>query len=86
MIKSNSLREKLVLYQQTTIVRYAILDAATFFSAIAFMLSSNVFYLVISLLLLLYLIKLRPTKWKLLEDLALNKEDTMQFQNEDRPL
>ena len=86
MINSNSLREKLVLYQQTSIVRYAILDAATFFSAIAFMFSSNVFYLVISLLLLLYLIKLRPTKGKLAEDLALNKEETLRFQNENRPL
>lgn len=79
MINSNSLREKLVLYQQTSIVRYAILDAATIFSTIAFMLSSNVFYLVISLLLLLYLIKLRPTKGKLAEDLALNKEETLHF-------
>ncbi|NNG09290.1 MAG: hypothetical protein HKM92_03905 [Arenibacter sp.] len=86
MIKSNSLREKLALYQQTSMVRYAMLDAATFFGAIAFMLNRNIFYLVISLLLLLYLIKLRPTKGKLAEDLVLSKEDRLQFENEDRPL
>ncbi len=86
MIKRNSLSKKVIHYQQTCMVRYAILDVATVFSAIAFMLSRNVFYLVISLLLLLYLIKLRPTKGKLVEDLVLSKEDRLQFENEDRPL
>lgn len=84
--KNNSLRKKVVHYQQTCMVRFAILDMATFFSAIVFMLRSNVFYLVISLLLLLYLIKLRPTKVRLIEDLALSKEDKLQLENEDRPL
>lgn len=79
MLKNNSLREKLAHYQRTSIIRYAILDVATLFSAMAFMFNRNVFYFVISLLLLLYLIKLRPTKGKLTEDLALNKEDKLQF-------
>ncbi len=79
MVKSKSLKEKLMLYLQASIVRFAFLEGAAFFSSVSFMINNNVFYLVISLLLILYLFKLRPTKKKLIGHLSLSLEEEQFF-------
>ncbi|MCK0189281.1 hypothetical protein [Arenibacter sp. F20364] len=78
--KLNSLNGKLVLYLQACIVRFAFVEGAVIFSTIAYRLNPNIFYLVISLLLVLYLFKLRPGKNMVISDLELNLEDQHYFQ------
>lgn len=78
--KLNSLNGKLALYLQACIVRYAFLEGAAIFSTIAYGLDNNIFFLVISLLLILYLFKLRPTINKVISDLELNLEEQQNFQ------
>ncbi|MCM4171715.1 hypothetical protein DHD32_09495 [Arenibacter sp. TNZ] len=82
ILKSNSLMERLMLYQKASVIRFAILEGAAFLSTIAFMLHKNIFYLVISVLLILYLFKLRPTKKKVMDHLSLSLEEQQYFQIE----
>lgn len=84
IVKSKSLKEKLMPYLQASIVRFAFLEGAAFLSSVSFMINNNVFYLVISLLLILYLIKLRPTKKKVMGHLSLSLEEQQYFQIENK--
>jgi|TARA_R110002049_G_scaffold329_11_gene1858 membrane protein insertase Oxa1/YidC/SpoIIIJ len=79
VVNRNTFKEKLMLYQQACIIRFAFLEGAAFLSSVSFMLTNNVFYLVISLLLILYLIKLRPTKKKVMGDLSFSLEEQQWF-------
>ena len=78
--KNKSLNEKLMLYLQACALRYAFVVAAVIMGTMAFGAYNHIFYLVISLLLLLYLFKLRPTKYRVMADLELNLEDQQYFQ------
>lgn len=80
--ESKSFKSRLLRYQQAWIIQLAFLEAATLLSSVCLMLDNNVFYLVISLLLILYLFKVRPTKKKLISDLNLNLEEQQYFQSE----
>jgi divalent metal cation (Fe/Co/Zn/Cd) transporter len=84
--KLNSLKGKLILYLKACIVRFAFLEGAAIFSIIAYRLNNNIFYLVISLLLILYLFKLRPSKNQVISDLGLNLEDQQDFQKNNREI
>ena len=82
LAKLNSLKSKLVLYLQACVVRYAFIEGAAILSTIAYRLNNHIFYLVISLLLILYLFKLRPNKNKVINDLELRLKDQQFFQKE----
>ncbi|MCM4152311.1 hypothetical protein DHD05_11975 [Arenibacter sp. N53] len=79
MVKSISLNEKLMLYLKISVVRYAFLEGAAIMGSVSFMINNNVFYLVISLLLILYLFKLRPTRKKVMGDLSFSPEEQRCF-------
>ncbi|MEZ4971167.1 MAG: hypothetical protein R2814_16175 [Flavobacteriaceae bacterium] len=84
LTKLNSLKSKWVLYLQACVVRFSFIEGAAILSTIVFRLDNHIFYLVISLLLILYLFKLRPTKTKIIMDMELSLED-QQFFNLPRP-
>lgn len=69
-----SLKLKLTRYLSASIIKYAFIEGAAIISVIAFSWTNNVFYLVISVLLLLYLWSQRPTKKKVISDLNFNRD------------
>lgn len=79
LTKPNSLKNKLVLYLQACVVRFSFIEGSAILSTIVFRLDNHIFYLVISLLLILYLFKLRPTKKKIIIDLKLSLEEQQFF-------
>ncbi len=81
--KETPLKEKLNKYLQASLIRFALLEGASFMGIFAFMQTSNIFYLVITVFLILYLVKLRPTKDMIFEDLSLNQKEKEWFNNSD---
>ncbi|MGZ3812336.1 MAG: hypothetical protein ACXVB0_16805 [Mucilaginibacter sp.] len=78
----NTLSEKISVYQSATIIRFALLEGPSLFSIVAFMLGGNLFFLVISGLLILYMLMLRPAKDRVESDLNLGFDEKMEFLNE----
>jgi len=79
----NSLGEKMVAYQTALIIRFALLEGPSLFGIVAFMQTGNLFFLVISALLMLYFFSLRPTRDKMEIDLDLGFTEKMVFLNDD---
>lgn len=77
----NTLKEKLVHYQSSKIIQFALIEGAAFFSIAIFMITTNLFYLIIAIVLLTYLIFLRPSTSTIKEDLDLNAEQEREFRN-----
>lgn len=81
LANKDSLKEKLMGYQGAALVRLAFLEGAALFGIVAFMITGNLFELLISILLVLYFLALKPTKEKVINDLQLSQEQRMQFEN-----
>ncbi len=77
--QKTTLKEKLISYQSARLIRIAFLEAPALLGIVIFMITSNQFYLVISVVLLAYLILLRPTLSTIKEDLDLNSEQEREF-------
>jgi hypothetical protein len=77
--EKNSLREKLMSYQAGLIKKLAPMEGASLFSIVIFMLTGNLFFLVITGLVILYFITLRPTKEMIGNDLNLSYDEKMQM-------
>ncbi|WP_426429839.1 hypothetical protein ACPX19_09875 [Winogradskyella sp. HB-48] len=77
--KKETLIEKLTAYQTSHLIRIALIEGPAFLGIVIFMISSNLFYLIIALALLVYLIFLRPTANGIKEDLNLNFEQEKEF-------
>ena len=69
------LRSKLTGYQTAFITRAALLEGPSLFNIVAFMLSGNLFYLLISVVLMLILLRSRPTASLIADDLQLGYDD-----------
>ena len=80
----NTLKEKLMHYQSAKIIQFALIEGAAFFSVAIFMISTNLYYLIIATVLLTYLIFLRPTTSAIKEDLDLNVDQEREFRNSTR--
>jgi len=68
-ISKESLHEKTMLYQTAYIVRFAPLEGASLFGLVVFFLTHNLFFLLVSIILMVYFLTLRPTKDKMVYDL-----------------
>lgn len=79
----NSLGAKIVAYQTALIIRLALLEGPSLFGVVTFLQTGNLFFLVISALLMLYFFSLRPTKDKMEIDLDLGFTEKMVFLNDD---
>ena len=62
-------QEKISGYQSLLITRFALIQGPSLFSIIAYILSGNVFFLLITSLMSVYFIFLRPTREKIENDL-----------------
>jgi len=74
-----SLKEKLTGYQSAFIVRLALLEGPCLFGIVCYLLTGNLFHIIIAGLIILYFISLRPGKEKVETDLALPYEQKVQF-------
>lgn len=77
--RKNSLKEKLVAYQSAVLIRMAFLEAASIFGIVAFILKGNLFSLLITGLVTLYFITLRPAKERAEDYLHLSHDEKRQF-------
>ncbi|MFP4845677.1 hypothetical protein [Winogradskyella sp. PE311] len=77
--EKTTLQEKLVHYQTSRIIKYAMLEAPALFGVVIFIITSNQYYLIIAAVLLAYLFLQRPTKEIVKQDLDLNAEQKQQF-------
>ena len=78
-----TLKGKLMAYQTALIIQVALLQGASLFGIVVYEITRNFFYLLISILIILYFIIIRPTKDKITENLNLDYEDKMAFDSED---
>jgi hypothetical protein len=76
-----NLKEKLVQYQMSRIIRYAMLEAPALLGIVVFIITNNQFYLIISAALLAYLFLLKPTKRVIEEELDLNSAEKREFKS-----
>ena len=73
--EKTSLQEKLPVYQSALIMRAAMSEGASLFGIVCMMLTANLFYLLIVGINILYFIWIRPTKFKIEEDLKLDYDE-----------
>lgn len=73
------LSKKLERYRVALLIKYAIIEAASFLALIGYFYSGNAMHLVIALCLTVYLVFQRPTIKKLYQELPLNLEEKKEF-------
>lgn len=73
--EKNTLGEKLNTYRTACIMRFALLEAPAILCIVAFMLTGNYFFAVVSAVVILVFLMNRPTKSKLILDLELSGEE-----------
>ncbi|WP_420602624.1 hypothetical protein [Flagellimonas sp.] len=84
--RTSSLRQKLVRFQTASIIRYALVEAAAFFGIIAYYMTGNLVFMLISAILILYFFMLRPTREKIIRTLNLTGSDKAAFNKGNQPL
>ena len=82
--QKSTLKEKLIGYQTFSIIQYAQLEGPALLSVVAAFVTNNLFYITIALILILYLVFLRPSKDKIITDLNLNAKHKSHFEMEDK--
>lgn len=76
---ADNLSSKLVSYQSALIVQLALIEGASLFGIVVYTISSNLLYLFISALLVVYFFFQRPTVQKITNDLNLSPEEAMEM-------
>ncbi len=84
--KTIGLRQKLARFQTASIIKYALAEAPALFGVVAFMITGNMAYLTISVVLILYFFMLKPTKEKIERYLDLKGDEKSQFNRLNEPL
>ncbi len=75
----STLKEKLMQYQSSKFIQFALIEAPAFLGIVNFLITSNQYYLIISAALLVYLISRKPTKFEIKNSLNLNPEQEREF-------
>lgn len=78
-INKDSLKDKLMGYQTALIIRFALLEGPSLFGIVTYLITGNFLFLIISGLLVLYFISIRPTRVKIENDLNLTYEEKAEF-------
>ncbi|MDO3624814.1 hypothetical protein [Mucilaginibacter sp. BT774] len=83
--EKENFQEKLSGYQSVLITRFALIQGPSLFSIVAYILSGNVFFLLITALMSAYFIFLRPSREKVENDLRFDFDNQMlqQLEHED---
>lgn len=78
-VNKDTLNGKLTTYQTALIMRFAPLDGAALLGIVIYLNSGNLLFLIISGLVALYFITIRPTKEKIENDLNFSYQEKMGF-------
>jgi len=79
-VHGKSLTIKLNQFRAASIVKYALIEGPSLFGIVIYFLSGNFFYLLVSGLLIIYFLTLRPTKEKIEKGLNLDYKEKEQFE------
>lgn len=82
--RDTTLKAKLTAYQSATIVRLALLQGASLFGIVCFLLTGKLIPIAISGALIAYFIYLRPTKQKIEDDLNLGYDEKAELDGTDK--
>jgi hypothetical protein len=82
----SSLSEKLNDYRAAVIVKYALAEGPVFFAIVAYMLTGNMVILGIALACILYFAFMWPSMERMANQMALNPDEKMKFENQDTRL
>lgn len=77
----DSLPEMMPVYRGALIVRYALLEAPSFFSIVAYLLTGEIVLLGAAGLIIIYFITIKPTIARAVKDLKLNPDDEHTLNN-----
>lgn len=83
LAEQKNLKDKLAGYQSALIVKFALVEGTAFFSVVAYLLTANILFPVITVLLVFVLVLFAPGKDKLISDLHLSKPETDVLNNPD---
>ena len=81
--ESNDLKYKMTNYRGVLVIRYALIEGPSFFSIVVTLLTSNLVFLVLPVLLIIWMIYLKPSKYRVLTDLELDENEIEIINNPD---
>lgn len=81
--KTSTLSEKLVSYRMAFISKLAVLEGASFFSIVSYLLTQNVLFLSIATLLVVLFVLQRPTVQKIVEVFQLSNQEKQLLEKPD---
>ncbi|PKP09034.1 MAG: hypothetical protein CVU09_13290 [Bacteroidetes bacterium HGW-Bacteroidetes-4] len=83
LISYQSLIPKMTEYQSIFIIRLALIEGASLFAIVVYLLTIEAIFMAIAVLLIVYFVLLRPTREKIALDLELNPSDKMKLEQAD---
>lgn len=83
LVELKSLKEKLTGYQSALIVKYALVEGPAFFCVVVYLLTANILFPVITVILVFTMVLFAPRKDKLISDLNLSTKETSVLEKPD---
>ncbi len=83
LVELKCLKEKLIGYQSALILKYAMVEGPAFFTIVAYLLTANILFPLITVLLVFTMVLFAPRKDKLISDLNLSRRETEMLNNSD---
>lgn len=72
---NNELIKKMLLYRSVLIIRYSLVEMPSLFSVVGYMLTGELLFLLLTLVMSAYLFTLRPSRIHAIRDLSLSKAE-----------
>jgi len=76
---NNSIGEKTAKIQSANLARLALVEAPALLGIVLYMVESNLAFLMLSAIMILYFLTLKPSKDKILDDMNLTSDERRQF-------
>ncbi len=83
LVEQKSLEKKLLGYQSALLLKYALVEGPAFFTIVAYHLTANILFPVITVLLVFTMVLFAPRKEKLISDLNLSNRESVILENQD---
>jgi hypothetical protein len=77
---NDPLKDKIAKIQQALIIRFALIEGPALLGIILFLVESNLAFLMLSVLMILYFITLKPSKSKLADDMNLTSQERREME------
>lgn len=75
--EKTTLKEKFEAYRKALVIKYALLEAPSFFALVCYLLTANVTFLYISLIIIAVFILNKPSKKRAITELELSENETI---------